>query len=394
MLRNKQIILGVSGSIAAYKAVDLASRLSQAKTNIKVVMTKAATAFVTPLSFSAISGHTTVTDLFSSGDITHINITAHADCIIIAPATANTIAKLANGIGDNALTSIVLAAKCPLFIAPAMNERMWLNKATQANVALLRGRGVLFIGPRIGALACGDTGIGRMAEPDEIINYLRDFFIRQNQLANKHIIITAGGTEEIIDSIRFIGNRSSGKMGYALAEAAKARGAEVTLIAPPSELTAPGVRLVNVRTAADMHQAVLEGFAEADAVIMSAAVSDYHVANTCSSKIKKNNKPLILRLEPNVDILEELGKSKESQVLIGFAAEADDLISNAQKKLVAKNLDFIIANDINQRAGGFASNNNQAVIISNNDIEPLPLMTKRELADIIIDRLSAIISNT
>lgn len=391
MFKNKHIILGVSGSIAAYKSVELASKLTQAQADVNVIMTKAAAEFITPLSFRAITGNKTTSNFFSSGAMSHIDLTDTADCIVIAPATANTIAKLANGIADNALTSTALAADSPVFIVPAMNERMWLNSITVANVAALKARGFIFIGPEIGSLACNKIGIGRMSQPDDVIEQLKKYFTRQDRLKNKRIIVTAGGTREPIDQVRFVGNRSSGKMGYALALAARLRGADVCLISATSTRETPGVKIVSVRTAAEMSAAIMKQFPEADAVIMAAAVSDYRVVNTVIGKIKKSNEPLKLTLEPSTDILLELGRAKNKQILIGFAAETENLIPNAERKLVDKNLDFIVANDINQLNGGFESDNNQVSIVSKNEVERLPLMSKRELAEVIIDRLSEII---
>jgi len=392
MLKEKNILLGVCGSIAAYKGVELASKLRQAHAVVNVLMTRAATEFIKPLSFNAVTGNETIINLFQDGAMSHIQLTEGAGCLLIAPATANTIGKIAGGIGDNALTSTVLAAKCPVFIAPAMNERMWINKAVQKNVALLKARGMFIIGPDIGHLACDTVGLGRMSQPDDIVSTLRKYFTGEERLRNKKIIITAGGTREPIDSIRFITNRSSGKMGYALASEARLRGADVTLISAPTLLAPPDADLINVNTAMEMRDAVLKKFPESDAVIMSAAVSDYQVANKIKGKIKKSDKPVTLTLEPNDDILLELGNLKRKQVLIGFAAEARDLIKNAKNKLLDKNLDLIIANDITQKNGGFASENNQVSIISKNNVEELPLMSKRELAGLIIERLSDILN--
>lgn len=390
MLSRKKIVLGITGGIAANKAIELANLLTLAKADVQTITTRAALEFITPASIAAVTGREPVATLFNHDQsIIHIELSKDADFIVIAPATANIIAKLAHGIADDALTTTILAAKCPVFIAPAMNEAMWLNEATRANAKTLKIRGFIFLGPDIGALACGDIGLGRMTEPDEIVGKLVDFLNKQNQLKDKTVLVTAGGTEEPLDGVRFLSNRSSGKMGYALAEAAARRGAAVTLVSAPSHLPPPAVaEFVAVRTAAEMTKAVFDRFERVDAVIMAAAVSDYRFVESAAGKIKKSARPLSLTLEATTDILYELGKQRDKQLLIGFAAETADLIARARRKLSEKNLDLIIANDVGKLISGFDSDDNEATLVTNDSEIPLPLMSKREMAEIIIDRLA------
>ena len=376
MLKDKNIILGVTGGIAAYKCVDLVSRLRKQGANVHVILTKGAQNFVTETAMREISGNPVVTSMWQEiqqYDVEHIALARLADVVLVAPATANVIAKCACGMADDMLTTTLLATKAPVFFAPAMNTNMYENSITQQNLHTLQERGCHIIDPAAGHLACGTSGVGRMPEPQELVEILADFFATGKELAESdevdsrqhlaeeldfsglNILVTAAGTREPIDPVRYIGNRSSGKMGYAIAEAARDLGANVTLISGPSALTPlAGVNFFKVESARDMRRLVLENFPESQIVIKAAAVADYRVKNVADHKIKKNDEELTLVLEKNPDILKELGQKKQKgQVLVGFAAETQNLIQYAQSKLEKKNLDMIVANDVSKPQAGF-----------------------------------------
>ena len=391
MLKDKNVILGVTGGIAAYKSVEIASRLRKAGASVHVIMTAGAQNFVTSMTFREITGNPVVTTMW--GEITnhqveHIALAELADLMIIAPATANFIAKAAAGMADDMLTTTVLAAKVPIFFAPAMNSNMYNNQLTQANIKRLVELGWRFIPPASGHLACGTDGIGRLPEPTEILDFVVAELSHEEDFIGKKLLVTAAGTYEPIDPVRYIGNRSSGKMGYAIAEVAKKRGAEVTLVSGPSALTAPaGVKLVRVETAAQMRQAVLEFFDEADIIIKAAAVADYRVREVADQKIKKNDDELVLVLEKNTDILFELGQKKKSgQILVGFAAETQHLLEYAKAKLEKKNLDMIVANDVSRKDAGFNVDTNAVKLLyRDGTVQELPVMTKYKLANELLN---------
>ncbi len=390
MWRDKNIILGVTGGIAAYKSVGIARRLVEQGANVQVVMTKAATEFVTPLTFAAVTGQRVITTLFDSSDepIYHISATNSAHLIIVAPASADFIARMAAGLANDALAATVLAAGCPVLLAPAMNTRMWQNQATQDNVRLVKERAIRTIGPAEGPLAEG-YGEGRMAEEGDIIDTALTMIKGKQTLQNKRVIITAGGTQEKIDIVRYLGNRSSGKMGYALAAAAAARGAKVTLISAPTELLRPAdVDFVKVVSAEEMRAAVVKRYPKADIVVMAAAVADLRATEAASGKIKKGQLAT-LKLEATPDILAELGAKKKHQWLIGFSAESSDLIHNAQVKLENKKIDVIVANDISRSDIGLGSDFNQATILTaDGRVEDTARLSKPALAALIFDEFT------
>ncbi len=389
MLANKTVVLGVTGSISVYKAVELASRLTQAGARVEVVMTRAATEFVTPLTFRTITGRPVVTEMFelaSEFSIEHVALAEAADVVVIAPATANIIAKLAGGIADDMLCCTVLATKAPVILAPAMNVNMYQNQVTQDNLAKLRERGFTIVGPAYGRLASGKMGLGRLVDIEEISGVIEQVLGRGGDLAGRRIVVTAGGTQEPIDPVRYIGNRSSGKMGYAIAEAARDRGAEVVLISAPTSLPHPvGVEMVWVQTALQMQKAVEEAIARADALLMAAAVADYRPLSVAPQKIKKQTPALNLELVRTADILVQV---KGDLVKVGFAAESENLAGNAKEKLEGKKLDLIVANDITDAESGFGVDTNRVVIIDRQGgVETLPLLLKREVADRILDKV-------
>jgi phosphopantothenoylcysteine decarboxylase/phosphopantothenate--cysteine ligase len=391
MLNDKTVVLGITGGIAAYKAADLASKLTQAGAGVEVVMTEAATKFITPLTLRNITRRQVVTDMFepaSQWSVEHVALAEAADVVVIAPATANTIARLAAGIADNMLVTVVLATKAPVIIAPAMNDLMYSNTATQANVAKLKARGFIFIEPEYGRLASGKIGKGRLPETAEIIKIIEQVLGQKQDLKDKSVVVTAGGTREPIDPVRHIGNRSSGKMGYAIAEAAQSRGAKVTLISANVSLDEPGgVEVVKVQTAAEMKKAVNKAVKKADVLIMAAAVADYQPEVIAKTKIKKESaQNLTLKLIKTPDILSEV---KGNFVKVGFAAESENLLDNAKRKLANKKLDLIVANDITRADSGFDADTNRVMIIDKKGkTEELPLMSKREAAEKILDRVA------
>jgi phosphopantothenoylcysteine decarboxylase / phosphopantothenate---cysteine ligase len=391
MVSDKNIIIGVCGGIAAYKACELTSRLKKLNANIDVIMTKSATEFVTSLTFQSLSLNPVITDMFDkpkSWEIEHISLAKKADIIVIAPATANVIGKLANGIADDMLTTTVMASKAIKLIAPAMNTNMYENVIVQKNIETLKQLGYYFIEPSEGRLACGDVGKGKMAEPEAIEARIKELLLTPKDLQGKTVLITAGPTREALDPVRFITNHSTGKMGFAIAEKAVARGAKVYLVSGPSNLATPqGVERIDVESALDMYNAVMELKEKADIIIKSAAVADYRPAEISSEKIKKTDGELIIKLQKNPDILQELGKIKGDKVLIGFAMETQNLIENAKAKVLKKNLDFIVANDLRTEGAGFAGDTNVVKIIDRlGNIEEVPLIRKSELADIILDK--------
>ncbi|GAB4545849.1 MAG: bifunctional phosphopantothenoylcysteine decarboxylase/phosphopantothenate--cysteine ligase CoaBC [Anaerolineae bacterium] len=405
VLKDKRIILGVTGGVAAYKAAFLASRLAQAGASVDVVMTEAATRFVAPLTFQSVTRRAVYTDVFElvAGEgpgqvrIPHIDLAKAADLLLIAPATANTLARLSHGLADNLLTAIALASPAPLLIAPAMESDMWAHPATQSNVDTLRGRGATFVGPTTGHLASGAEGVGRMSEPEDILEMARVVLGRQGDLADRQVVVSAGGTREAIDPVRFISNHSSGKMGYALALAARDRGAHVTLVAAPACLPDPlGVETVHVESAADMRDAVLSACQSADVLVMAAAVADYRPAETVAHKIKKTGERLSLELSRTPDILAEVARLRQGgagpKVTVGFAAETQDLLANAWDKLRRKGLDLIAANDVSATDAGFAVDTNRVTLLSaDGREEALPLMSKDEVAHHIWDRVGQLL---
>ena len=394
MIKDKNIVLGVTGSIAAYKAADLASKLTQGGARVNVIMTKSAQEFINPMTFRSITGRPVVTQMFelaSEYSVEHVALAEAADVVVIAPATANVIAKLAAGISDDMLTCTVLATKAPLVLAPAMNVNMYENPITQENLAKLKAHGAVIVEPGYGRLASGKVGMGRLADNEKILGTISLVLARNGDLSGKCIVITAGGTQEPIDPVRYISNRSSGKMGYAIALAARDRGAKVLLISAPTSLAEPvGVEVIQVGTATQMYHAVLEATPKADALIMAAAVADYQPRSTASSKIKKKTGKLVLELVNTPDILAEV---RGDFIRVGFAAETDNLISNATDKLKRKQLDLIVANDVTLPGSGFGSDSNKVVLIDRqNQVQDLPLLPKQEVAHLILDHLLALLS--
>jgi len=389
MLSNKTIVLGITGSIAAYKAAAIASQLTQAGAKVNVIMTKEAIQFISPVTLRAITGRPAVTEMFdlaSEFSIEHVSLAEAADIVVIAPATANIIAKLAAGIADDMLCCTVLATKAPVFIAPAMETNMYNNRVTQDNLSKLKARNFVIIGPATGWLASGKEGRGRLADINDIIDSIRQVLGRDGDLAGKHIVVTAGGTHEPIDPVRYLSNRSSGKMGYALAEAARDRGAKVTLVTAPASLPEPaGVDVVKVSTAQEMLRAVEKVTPQADALVMAAAVADYRPTKAAKDKIKKGETGLTVKLECTPDIL---GSVKGNFIKVGFAAESSNLVENAKQKLKQKGLNFIVANDITANDSGFGADTNRVTIIDRKGkIDSLPLLAKREVAERVLDRV-------
>ncbi len=385
---GKRILLGVSGGIAAYKAAELARRLTAAGAGVKVVMTRAAREFIQPLTFQALTGEAVATGLFGPGSepLEHLSLGQQVDAIVIAPATANLVGKVAAGIGDDLLTTVLLAATRPILICPAMNTEMWANPAVQENLARLKARGLVVMEPDKGLLACGAEGYGRLPEPERIVEALARLVSPQD-LTDRRVLVTAGPTHEDLDPVRFITNRSSGKMGYALARVSWRRGAEVCLVSGPSALPTPyGVELAPVRSAQEMLAAVRERFPRTDALLMAAAVSDYRPVSVSAHKIKRGPEEQQFKLVQNPDILKELGKRPPARVVVGFAAETRDLEATGRKKLLDKNLDLIVANDVNRTDSGFAVDTNEVMLISRDgQAQRLPLLTKEEVAEKILD---------
>ena len=393
--KAKTIVLGVTGSIAAYKAAELASRFTKEGFRVDVIMTESAQQFIAPLTFRNITGRpvvTTMWDLASEFSVEHVALAEAADVVLIAPATANIIAKIACGMADDMLSCTVLATKAPVVIAPAMNDNMWSNPVTRENVTKLTKRGFTFVGPAHGRLASGKIGLGRLTGLDEIYGITLQVLGRKGDLAGKHIVVTAGGTQEPVDPVRCLTNRSSGKMGYAVAEAARNRGAEVTLISAPTTLAAPpGIKIVGVKTAEEMLEAVQEAVKKADALIMAAAVADFRPVKAAARKIKRQDlNELTIELEKTPDILAQV---KGSFIRVGFAAESHDVVANAKEKVKRKGLDFIVANDITEKDCGFGTETNRVAIIdSKGKAEELPLLPKGEVADKILDKVTGLLA--
>jgi phosphopantothenoylcysteine decarboxylase/phosphopantothenate--cysteine ligase len=411
ILRDKRILLGVTGGIAAYKICTLASRLTQAGAQVDVVMTEAATRFVSPLTFQSLTGRPVYTSLWGALDaalgdaeapvlpthVVHVGLAEAAELFIVAPATGNTLAKLAHGLADNLLTTLALAVRCPTLAVPAMDVGMWAHPATQANVATLRARGVHFAGPARGRMASGLEGEGRMVEPDEILGHARRVLGTEGPLRGRHVVVTAGPTREPLDPVRFISNPSSGRQGFALAHAALDRGARVTMITGPVTLPTPvGAERVDVVSVAEMREAVLAATQEADALLMAAAVSDYRPAESAPQKIKKKDTDLTLRLVRTPDVLAAVAARRAEsgfpRVVVGFAAESEHLVENARAKLEAKGLDLIVANDITAEDAGFGARTNRVVLLDGAGEQELPLMSKAAVAEVILTRMTALLS--
>ena len=385
------MLLGVTGGIAAYKAVLVARLLKSAGADVSVILTEAATRFVGPDTFSALTGEETYTSAWGRpGEVLHVRLARRADVAVVAPTTANVLAKLAHGLADDLLSLTLLEATCPLVVAPAMHSGMWEHPATRSNTQLLRDRGVRFVGPATGPLAHGDEGIGRLAEPEDILAAVRSALAPQD-LAGRRIVVSAGPTHEPIDPVRFLGNRSTGRMGIAIAGAALDRGAAVTLVLGPGTIEPPsGADVVGVETAEEMRDAVIGAAGDADAVVMAAAVADFRPKETAGSKLKKEGGVPELILEPTTDILAELGERERRPLLVGFAAETDDLEKSGRAKLAAKRLDLIVVNRVGREGTGFGAETNDAMILAAaGDDEPLRTWTKVELANALLDRVAA-----
>ena len=393
-----KIALGVSGGIAAYKAAEIVRLLQDRGVGVQVIMTRAAQEFVKPLTFAALSGEKVITDLFGAGSETpnldsaveHIAVAQSIDALVVVPATADILAKFAGGMATDFLTTTFLATKAPVVVAPAMNVNMWEHPATQANLAVLRSRGVRIVEPDRGYLACGMTGPGRLAANEAIVDAVLEALGAAQDLAGRTVLITAGPTREKIDPVRYLTNRSSGRMGYALAEAASRRGARVLLISGPVSIGPPaGAEVTRVETAEEMREAALRLLPEAQLVIMTAAVGDYRAKDPADQKIKRKG-PMTLELEPNVDILAELARHKTGQVIVGFAAETENVLENARKKLVSKALDAIVVNDVSREGIGFDSERNAVTILTHADVVEVPEMSKRDVAQRVLDAVVAL----
>lgn len=392
MLNGKKIALGVTGGIAVYKAVDLVSRLRKQGAEVRVIMTEHAQQFVTPLTFKEISGNKVAVSMWDSNqefNVEHISLANWADVFVVAPATANILAKMANGIADDLLSTTLLAAQAPIIVCPAMNTGMYQNPITQENIAKLEAHGVTVMPPAVGYLACGVSGPGRLPEPQQIVEFIDDFFAKKDgDMVGLKVLVTAAGTREPIDPVRFVGNRSSGKMGYAIAQAAAQRGAEVLLVTGPSALAIPAnVKGVKVETTNEMLEAVMEAYDKMDVVIKAAAVADYRPRDVADQKIKKKtDDALTVVMDKNPDILKELGARKAHQVLVGFAAETQNLLDNAREKIVKKNLDMIVANDVTAAGAGFNTDTNIVKFLyPSGEVRSLEQMAKTEVANLLLD---------
>ncbi|WP_026574832.1 bifunctional phosphopantothenoylcysteine decarboxylase/phosphopantothenate--cysteine ligase CoaBC [Bacillus sp. UNC438CL73TsuS30] len=399
MLQDKKIVLCVTGGIAVYKAAALTSKLVQAGVQVKVILSESASKFVTPLTFQALSRNEVYIDTFDEKDpsvIAHINLADWADLILVAPATANTIAKLANGLGDNMMTTTLLATQAPVWIAPAMNVHMYDHPAVKKNLAILAEYGYRFIEPSEGYLACGYIGKGRLEEPEKIVELVQSYFQKDAPLLKgKTVVITAGPTREKIDPVRFISNHSTGKMGYALAEQARKNGAKVVLISGPVSLPDPaGIKVIKVECAEEMYKEALRFFDDADVVVKTAAVADYRPKVIHEQKVKKQPEDAVIELERTKDILAELGKRKNKQVLIGFAAETNNVEEYARKKLQGKNADLIVANNVKAEGAGFGTETNIVTLFKRDgSVKELPIMSKQAVAEKIIEEISLILKD-
>lgn len=392
-LSGKKILIGVSGGIATYKVCELIRELKKQGAACRVVMTAAARQFVTPLTFSTLAETPVLCEMFDNSHtdaVVHIEAARWADAILLVPATANLLGKVANGIADNLLTTIIMASDAPVIWCPAMNTKMFLNPIVQHNIEKLKSFKYHFVAPGSGNLACNELGVGRLAEKDEILQKLRQVLFQTNSLAGKRILVTAGRTEEKIDPVRFLTNRSSGKMGFALAEAAVLRGAQTTLISGPNHLTPfPEVKLIRIQSAEEMAQAVFEEWTNQDALIMAAAVADFRIAHISKNKLKKQNAVLSLELEKTEDILTKLGQQKGDKILVGFAVETENVLENATAKLKSKNLDFIVTNNPLEPGAGFGTDTNVVNLLDQTgSVETLPRMSKAAVAERILDKLS------
>ena len=398
-MEKKTVVIGVCGGIAAYKACDIVSKLKKLDLNVHVIMTKSACEFVAPMTFQTLSQNFAITDMFEepkTWDVEHISLAKKADTFLIVPATANVIGKIAGGIADDMLTTTVMATKAPVIIAPAMNTNMYENPIVQDNIEKLKGYGYKFVEPASGRLACGDLGRGKLADVDDIVHEVYVSLFGSDDLKGMKITVTAGPTVEDIDPVRYITNRSSGKMGYSIAKRAIMRGAEVTLISGPTSLERPrGVhKFVQTLSAESLYNAVNDNFEDCDALIQSAAVADYKPKNYSKKKVKKKDGDLSVELARTKDVAKEMGKIKADKVLVGFAAETNDLLQNAQRKIESKNLDFIVANDLTKEGAGFNTDTNIVKIIdADGNMEDYPKMSKEDVADIILDKVKAIIEN-
>jgi len=392
-INGKNIVLGITGSIAAYKSAELARQLKKEGATVKVVMTKNATRFVDPFTFETLTGNRVIWDMFSQPgtSIDHISLGQESDLVIIAPATANSLAKMAHGLGDDFVSTLILATTCKILLCPAMDKEMFMNGLVQSNILKLKERGFIVMEPDEGLLASGIVGVGRFPDPSIIVEKTR-YILGDHDLNGLKLLITAGPTIEYIDPVRVVTNRSTGKMGYALARAGWRRGADVTLISGPTNLDPPEwVNTVNVETAEEMYETVMHYYKESDAVIKAAAVSDYRPKKKAQDKEKKNGKPIAIEMSPTVDILKELGNDKGERILVGFAAETIDHEANAIDKIKKKNLDLIVVNDVSREDRGFASDKNEVTIIDREgNRELIPLMPKLDVANRILDRVSAL----
>ena len=391
-LFGKKIVVGISGAIAAFKTISVVRELVKRGASVKTILTQSATKFVTPLTFETIANNECITSAFERNgnfDVGHISLSKWADAFLIIPATANIIAKIASGIADDMLTSAFLASKCPKIVFPSMNTGMFENEATQSNIQTIISRKIHVVEPAKGRLACGDVGKGRLPDIDIILKSIENILASRLDFKGKRLLITAGPTQEAIDPVRFLTNRSSGRMGYAIAEAASNRGANVTLVSGRTEIEVPsGVNAIFVESAKQMHEAVLDSAQVNDIYILSAAVADYTPKVKYSNKIKKNQSNIVLELGKTKDILEDLGKiNNNSRIICGFSMETENLLENSKKKLIAKNVDMIIANNINDFGAGFDIKTNKVHIITRNDVFDIPLMLKTELADVILDHI-------
>ena len=398
MLTGKTIVLGVTGSIAAYKSASLASALVKEHADVHVIMTRNAVNFINPITFETLTHNKCITDTFDRNfefDVKHISLAKKADLFMIAPATANIIGKLASGIADDMLSTTVMAAGCPVMLAPAMNTAMYDNSIVQENMSKLRMHGYTVIEPSAGYLACGDTGRGKMPEPEYLKDVILHEISHENDLAGRRVLVTAGPTQEALDPVRFLSNHSSGKMGYAIASQAARRGAEVTLVSGRTSLDCPyGVTRIDVTSAADMFREVTSHAEEADIIVMAAAVADYRPASVSDNKIKKKDGAMSIELERTSDIIGTLGAGRrDDQFLCGFSMETENLIENSRSKLERKNLDMIVANNLKVEGAGFRGDTNVAVLIKKSQVKELQLMSKIELADVILDEILCEITN-
>lgn len=398
MLKDKTVVIGVCGGIAVYKACDLVSKLKKTGVNVHVIMTKSATEFVAPLTFQTLSQNYVVEDMFESPktwDVEHISLAKKADVFVLAPATANVIGKVANGIADDMLTTTIMATKAKVLIAPAMNTNMYENPVVQRNIQTLKDLDYKFVEPESGRLACGDIGSGKLASVDTIFNSIIELLEIKKDLEGTSMIITAGPTVESIDPVRYITNRSTGKMGYSIAKKAIERGADVTLVSGPTSIVPPQnlKKFIQIESAEDMYNAVLENMDENQVIIKSAAVADYRPKEYSDNKIKKSDDDLSIRLDRTKDIALELGKIKNNKILVGFAAETNDLLENAKNKIQKKNLDFIVANDLTQDGAGFGVDTNIVKIIDREGVvQEHPKMKKEEVADVILDKIKTLLN--